>query len=165
MKVIDNNGKLFGKINLLDFIIVLVLAVLLIGGIYKLAFVDNTIYVPEYQEGYVTVKLLSLREYEANAIAVGDTVSVPKIQMLGEVVELERNHRVDSVGGADGDIYPVENPIYYEITVKIKSDQLLERDGHYYVGKNFKLISGQSLDLTNGFLNCKATVNTIEISK
>ena len=165
MRIVDQNGKLFGKINLLDFVILLILLLLIGGGIYKLAFVDNSIYIPDYQEGYVTIKLLSLREYKVDAVAEGDVIAVPKIQELGEVVEITKTNRVDSVCSDDGGVYPVENPLYYELTLKLKTDQLVERDGCYYVGKNYKLISGQALDVTNGVLPCKATVMSVEIIK
>ncbi len=164
-KIVDSNGKLFGKINLLDFLILLILIVALIGGCYKLFFVDNTVYTPDYQDGYITLRLTGLTEREIEAVKEGDLIRVPKIQELGTVQEIEIAHRIDNVTSIDGSIYTIENPLSYELTVKLAADKLFTRDGFTYVGDSYKLNKGMALDVSNGLLPCKATVLSVEISE
>lgn len=163
MRIVDQKGKLFGKINLLDFILLLIFTVLLLGGIYKLTMVDNTVYMPDYQQGEITIRLSNLRSYEVEALQQGDLIAVPKIQDLGKVISVTSENRVDTVNSADGKIYSAANPMYFVAEVTLQSDELVCRDGKYFVGKNYKLIPGQALDVTNGVLECKGTLLSIEI--
>ncbi|MBQ6947107.1 MAG: DUF4330 domain-containing protein [Clostridia bacterium] len=165
MKMIDQNGKLFGKINLLDFILLLIVVVLIAGGIYKLTAIDNSVYAPDYQEGTITLRVHSLRSYEVDALQNGDMIAVPKIQQLGKIISIEKNNRVDNVNAADGKIYSVSNPIYYEVDIELKTEEMVCRDGYYYVGKNYRLLPGQALEISSGTVESKATVISVDIKK
>ncbi len=162
-KLIDNNGKLFGKINLLDFIVLLILVIALIGGCYKVFFVDNSVYTPEYQRGQITLRLSSMPKERVQAIKVGDLIRVPKIQDLGEIKDINVVNRIDNVNSVDGAIYAVENPMQYEVTVVIETDELYFRDDFYYIGDNYKINKGMALDVSNGLLACKATMLSIDV--
>ncbi len=165
MKLIDHNGKLFGKINLLDLIIFLLIALLLVGGIYKLFFVDNSIYVPDYHEGEITVLLTGISEYELACIKEGDLIRVPNIQNLGTITKIQVDQRTDTVNSSDGKVYNVKNPLNFELLVVLNTDELTQREESFYVGKNFKLVPGQSLDVTNGVVECKSSILSIESVK
>ncbi len=162
-KLFDNNGKLFGKINLLDFFILLIFSIALIGGCYKLFFVDNSVYTPEYQRGQITLRLSSMPKERTEVIKVGDLIRVPKIQDLGEVKNITTEKRIDNVNSIDGCVYTVENPLQYEMTLVIETDEMYLRDGFYYIGDNYKINKGMALDVGNGLLSCKATLLSIEV--
>lgn len=164
-KIVSENGKLFGKINLLDFLVLLILVVAVVGGCYKLFFVDNSVYTPDYQSGSITLRLTNLTDRQAAAVKNGDHIRVPKIQDLGIVKDIEIAHRVDNVNSIDGNIYTIENPLSYELTVKLETDKLFERDGFIYVGDSYKINKGMSMDVSNGLMPCKATLISIEINK
>lgn len=164
-KMIDKNGKIFGKINLLDAIIIIIIAIALIGVAYKFIVVDDAAYLPEYQDGQITLKLTGLNESKSNAVKVGDVISVPNVQELGEVVDIKVQNRTDNVSSIDGNVYTIENPLHYELIVTLKTAQLYERDEYFYLDKNYKIIAGQSLDVTNGVLPCKASILNIEYIK
>lgn len=164
-KIVDSNGKLFGKINLLDFIILTIFIVALLGGCYKLFFVDNTVYTPDYKQGHITLRLTGITESEVDVVKKGDLISVPKVQKLGIVKEIEVAHRIDNVNSIDGNVYTLENPLNFELTVILDTDELFTRDGFIYVGDSYKLNSGMSLDVSNGLLPCKATVLSIDLAE
>ena len=163
-KMIDNNGKLFGKINLLDLTVLVILLVALIGGCYKLFFVDNSVYTPDYQSGTITLRLTNLNDRQIQAIKTGDLLRVPKIQELGTIKHIEVAHRVDNVNSADGKIYSIENPLSYELTVTLETDKLFTRDDFVYVGDSYRLNKGMSLDVSNGLVPCKASVLSIDMA-
>ena len=164
-KIVDSNGKLFGKINLLDFIIVLILAVALLGGCYKIFLVDNSTYAPDYQNGTITLRLTNLNERQISAIKNGDPIRIPKIQELGTIKEIDVAHRIDNVNSDDGKIYSIENPLSYELTVTLQSDKLFMRDDFVYIGDNYKLNKGMSLDVSNGLVPCKASIVSIDFAE
>ncbi len=160
-KIINKNGKVFGKINLLDAIVVLILIIALLGVAYKFFVVDDSTFMPDYQQGEITLKLTGLDENKYDAIKIGDMISVPKIQQLGEVTHIEVQHRIDNVSSADGKVYTIENPLFYELIVTLKTSKLYQKDNYYYLDKNYKIISGQALDVSNGVLPCKASIISI----
>ena len=160
-KIIDGNGKLFGKINLLDFLIMVILSVALIGGCYKLFFIDNSVYTPDYQSGAITLRLSNLNDRQVAAVKEGDLIRVPKIQELGTIKQVDVDQRTDNVNSIDGKIYSVKNPLNYELTVTLQTDKLFIRDGFIYVGDSYKLNKGMSLDVSNGLVPCKATILSI----
>lgn len=162
-KIIDKNGKLFGKINLLDLLIFLVIAVVLIGGIYKIFFVDDSVYTPDYKEGEITIKIASLTGRQSEALAEGDLVYVPKIQDLGTIVKLDINNKTDNVSSADGKVYTVKNPLLYEAVIVLRSEEMYEKNGEIYVGQNYNIKSGMTLNVSNGVLPSKASIISTEI--
>ena len=165
-KIVDNNGKLFGKINLLDLFVFLVIAVLLIGGIYKAVFVDETIYTPDYKSGQITLRIASVNARQRAAIEEGDIVRVQNVQDLGTIKELNVVNKMDNVSSLDGKVYVVENPLYYEVTMVLETDELfVGSDGFTYVGQNYKLNQGMSLSITNGLFPASATVISVDIDK
>lgn len=164
-KVVDGDGKLFGKINLLDFIILLILAIAIIGGCYKLFLLDNSAYTPEYQQGQITLELMGLTERQMDAVKMGDLVRVPKIQDLGTISHIDVEHSIEQVSSSDGNVYSVENPLLYDLTITLETDKLFFRDEFFYVGKQYKLNKGMSLEISNGLMPCKAVVQSVKIEK
>lgn len=164
-KIVDANGKLFGKINLLDFIILLILVVAIIGGCYKLFFVDNSAYTTEYQQGQITLKLIGLTERQMDAVKMGDLIHVPKIQDLGMVSHIDVEHSIEQVSSIDGNVYSVENPLLYDLTITLDTDELFFRDEFFYVGKQYKINKGMSLEISNGLMPCKAVVQSVKLEK
>ncbi len=164
-KIIDGNGKLFGKINLLDFLILLILVVVLIGGCYKLLFVDNNVYTPEYQRGQITLRLSSLSKEQVEAVKVGDPICVPKIQDLGKVKDISVSNRMENVTSTDGLVYTVENPLQYELTLVVETEKLYFQNEFYYIGDNYKINKGMALDVSNGLMPCKATLLSISVEE
>ena len=164
-KLISKEGKLFGKFNILDCLVLLILVIMIAGAIYKFGFVDNGIYVPDFKEGYITVLATGLNENEINAIKVGDSFFVPKIQHIGEITEISIEPRIDNQSSVDGKVYSVENPLFYDVTLKVKCTEMSFRKEHYYVGKNYKIICGQTLAGSTGLVTFNPTVREVVITE
>ena len=164
MSKLTKNGKLFGKINVLDFIIIAILLVMLAGVVYKFGFVDNSLYIPDFKEGTITVRAVSMSKNDKNALAVGDPFCVPNVQKLGKIVDIQYENTLENQKSTDGNVYTAANPLLYDAVITIECDEMSYRNDNYYVGKNYKVISGQSLDVSNGILNFKSTVVSVAIS-
>ncbi len=165
-KLMSKDGKLFGKINLLDFVVLLIVAVMLLGILFRFVFVGKDAFVPDYQEGYITIVFPELTKVEMNAIKQGDKISVDKIQYLG-VIEDEPivENMLVIENSIDGKGYAVGDPLRFDVTVKVKSDKLYEQDGVCFIDKGYKLVDGMSLDMTNGILPTRGTVLDVEFTK
>jgi hypothetical protein len=71
-KIIDDQGRLFGKISVIDIIVVIVVAALAAGFIYKRVSGDVQQIVNANDTFYVTFKCDQLRSFSLDAAAEGD---------------------------------------------------------------------------------------------
>lgn len=121
MRLIDEKGRLFGKINVFD-LLVIVLLVALIGGVgYKYAIVDNTIIVNDSEIG-VKLWVEDVRQVTVDVINVGDIIrEYDSNQIFGEVVDKQVTQHYEPVETADGRIVnaPVEGK--YDVYLTLKS--------------------------------------------
>lgn len=84
MLVIDEKGRLFGKINLFDFIIILIICIFLGYGISKIA--QRYLIKKEYDQYVIQLKALNLEEQVANSIKKGDVIVSPTGSKFGEII-------------------------------------------------------------------------------
>ena len=72
--MIDNNGRLFGKVSLLDIFVILAVIALLIGFFYSQMSEQAGVFVAPTEEFYVTFEANGLRAVNAGTLQVGDIV-------------------------------------------------------------------------------------------
>ncbi len=84
MIVIDEKGRLFGKINLFDFIVIIFLCILLGFGISKI--VQRYLIKKESDQYVIQLKALNLEEQVASSIKKGDNIVTPTGAKFGEII-------------------------------------------------------------------------------
>ena len=85
MTIIDNEGRLFSKINLLDAILVLFLCLMLAWLGIKL--VNRYTTVKEYDQYLIKVKAPNLEETIAQSIKKGDIITTPNGAYFGVILD------------------------------------------------------------------------------
>ncbi len=130
MKIVDEKGRLFGKVNLLD--LVVVLFVVVVVGFIALKLVSN----PEsyavsqsdnVKKMYVTVKCQLVTDGFANSIQPGDKLLAQNAYTGGTV------HSIDSVTPAEytgvddkGQVVISSHPYLKDVVVTLVTDQNVE---------------------------------------
>lgn len=71
MKIIDHNGRLFGKISVIDLLVVAVVAVMAVALNFKNNQAHTGTSVPEESVTF-QIRVRGVRSYVAGSIAVGD---------------------------------------------------------------------------------------------
>ncbi len=89
MTIIDKEGRLFSKINLLDAILLVLLGLLLLWVGVKV--VDRYTTVKEYDQYLVKVKAPNLEETIAQSIKKGDLITPPQ-GACGGMIQIGRAH-------------------------------------------------------------------------
>ena len=88
--MIDDSGRLFGKISLLDIFIILTVTALLVGFIYSQTSEQAGVFVAPTEVFYVTFELNGIREENADTLEVGDIVyRLHDNEPLGVVTHIE----------------------------------------------------------------------------
>ena len=143
--IIDNNGRLFGKVSIIDLlIIILVFAAVFFLAARYLSSGDITIGAGSSLEE-LEIKFYSeeVNDFVVDAIKIGDsTKEFAQYANFGTVIRVERDDSITWVGDFDGLILPSSKEGHYSsvtVTTRVKgriSDVGFELDGtNYFVGK------------------------------
>lgn len=122
MKLIDEKGRLFGKINLFDLLVIVLVFALIGGASYKLLVANKSV---TLNESDLTVKLWveDIKKVTVDVINEGDIVrEYDSNKLFGEVIKKEVNPHYEEVKTADGRVVkaPVEGQYDVYVTLKCK---------------------------------------------
>lgn len=139
MKVVDDNGKFLGLINLFDLLVV-VLVVALIGGVgYKYIFANQNIALNE-SDIELTLWVEDVRDVTVDAINEGDMIREYDSNLfLGELLSKEVTPHFVEVETADGRV--VNSPVKgkYDVYLTLKSRGIVTDNAITVASKEMKI--------------------------
>ena len=147
--LIDSKGKLFGKISVVDIIIVVIVIGALAGIAYKL---NKSNVVSPLAKSYTIQTVLytdATTESSAQAIKEGDTVK-DKVTgaELGKVVKIETGPSIIYGINADGKVVASEKPGYVSLKITVQGKGNYDSMGatfgssNYYINKAMQYVYG-----------------------
>lgn len=142
MRIIDEKGKLFGKCNAIDCLVVILVIVLAFGAYYKFHSLDKTSTGAAMQTVSYKVEIKRVRNYIENNVREGDELfDKTSGKSIGRIVGIDLRPAVENVLGVDG-IYrqgAVENRL--DVTLLIEADAVVG-DGGIFVNRTYELSTG-----------------------
>lgn len=153
MEIIDEEGFLFGVINVIDAVVVLLVLSLL--GVGSTMLLDaGTAETGEKTTATVTVEIRKVEPYVARAITTGDygeemTVVNRSAKPAGVIVK-----------SSDGEIFEREHPRLRTVTVVVKLEVERRPDGLVY--RNAPLRVGRELQLSSDRVSVTGVVTDVE---
>ncbi|MDR3090617.1 MAG: DUF4330 domain-containing protein [Clostridiales bacterium] len=138
------NGKLFGLFNLLDIIVVLLIAGMAASFLYKRASRGEINVLGEQRAFYVTYKVEKVRDYSLNAIEDGDVFFEQHAQVIGKVVRERSETSVQWAQLLDGTIekYPMEDKYDLYLTLEASGTKT---SGGYFINGNNQVAPGRDM--------------------
>lgn len=145
--LIDSKGKLFGKINIIDLTLILLIGALIAGGAYKLSNLRNVS--TENQEPIsVTIEIEEGQKGLADAIKKGDILfdSVRGAQ-FGKITDKTVRVHKELVVNQDGTVEYKEIPGSFDVEIEIDSMAIIDDMGFLvatrplYIGSEIRLKS------------------------
>jgi len=119
MKIINEKGKLFGIINIIDLAAVLIIALVAVGGYQRLK--TQPIISSETTEAIITMEVADIRMPTVSNIVVGDDLfHYDKGSYIGEIVEVNYEPYTEPLE-VDGKWVNSEIPGKYVAIFKIKA--------------------------------------------
>lgn len=120
--MIDKNGKLFGLVNVIDLLIVVVVVAVLGAGIYKFGIqpASNDEAVIEDSEVHMVVKCRVQPEEAARQLAVGQKLVAKNAFQTAEIIDIKVEPAMWVAWTAEGKAVNTVHPIWKDITVTIK---------------------------------------------
>lgn len=153
MGIIDERGRLFGRLSILDIVIVLAVIVLVVGFIYNRTGQHVRQIIMPNTPLYVTFLVENVREFSLNAVQEGDIFFRQHERMaLGTVTSVETAPAYDIMVRTDGTaVYaPVEGRYNMYITLACVGSIT---DSGFFVNGNLQMAEGGRLSLqSNRFL-------------
>lgn len=161
MKIIDSNGRLFGKVNLID-ILALLLAILAVLFVFVKVKDD----VVKDDEVYVEYKLLvvGVREqtYQALTKSKASIINTnsSSTQPIGDIVSFDKKNSRDIMLLTNGECLNVELVDKFDITVTVIA-KCAVKNGFYYLPTGSQLLCGEAVAFSNGFCRTSGEVSAI----
>ncbi len=174
--IMDKKGKLFGKVSIVDIIVLLIVIVGIIGFFFIKSSLDSKKYMSDgsgmlvnTSAGYdkMTIKLKSenVRDITRDAIVIGDEVYVATEDvLLGKITEVYSKPATKTVDANDGTAYIAEVPERYDVTMVVEGYGRKLTDG-YYVDSNTRLYFGKSIEVKTTTIQTTPTVAEIIITE
>ena len=172
--ILDKNGKLFGKISIVDIAVVLVIIVGIIGFFItkskldqsKLLADDSDMLIKSSAEMdvlEVELKVEGVRDVTRDAIIVGDDVYLTaNDKIIGTVVRVESTPAVRTVTGDNGVVYNAEVPEHYDVSIIIETKGKKKMEG-YYTDSNIHLLYGKEMEIKTTTIQTSPRIEKITV--
>lgn len=159
MRLIDNKGRLFGIINVIDLLVLLIILALGFFGVSRMG--KGMVATTTIKEGIVTYEITDIRQMTVDQIQVGDPIyHYDKGTYIGEIVNVEIEpfkERIDH----EGKWIEAEVPRKFVALVDVKAN--LEETDQYYSAGGEQTRVGIQFRLKNKKFASFGTVLDIEI--
>lgn len=162
MKAVDNNGKLFGKVNLVDvgIVLLLVLAVAAVGAkIAKEKVLGKESAVIRY-----TLLAEGVRRQSVDAInqSYEKVVDAENEDELGKIVDVKVEKAKKIVELPDGTFMESEYPDKFDLYVTVETNGTVSKNG-YFTDSGKKLLYGDTIGINNGYSQMFGMIEKIEV--
>jgi len=148
---IDKKGKLFGKVSIIDILIVLIVIAGAAGLAYKVK--NSRTITPFTKTDNIQIVFIAdeTLEFVADAIKPGDVVKdLVKGTVFGEVKSITKKESVTRIATDDGRIVVASKPGYVSVEVIVEGKGVYTDTGvtfdnaDYYIGKSFEVKVGNT---------------------
>ena len=160
MKITDSKGRLFGKVNIVDLIIVVCIVVLALGVFLKNGKLDGkmtTDTVIEY-----TMKVSSIRKASVEALEKNyeGLTEIESNRELGDIIDIKKSPAKELTQLADGSYKQTELPDRYDvlITVRVKGSETAD---NYFAQSGKRIINGDTVKFTNSYLETSGIIKSV----
>lgn len=160
MKIIDKKGRLFGLINIVDLLIIVLLLALVAVGVKRFG---NKAAVGEAttKKGVITAEIKDVRDVTAKNVKVGDPLyDYDKGTLIGKIITADIETYKDKTE-YQGKFYNAEVPGKYRVIVTIDAD-VKETQDFYQVGTE-QIRIGAEMRIKNKSITSFMTILGIEV--
>ena len=144
MKIMDKNGRLFGKISIIDVVVILVIAVMAVALHTKSDLREIAGTGAESTPIVYQIRCWSAPNYQADSLKVGDMLYDSDSTgegSLGKIVKIERSEgngtRMTALPSGEMKNVPVEDTS--DLLITVEGSGLVTDDGHYKLNHTYEL--------------------------
>ena len=163
--MINKDGKLFGKISIIDILVVLVIIVAALG-VYSRFFVGNEKVETASSSIEYTLKVAGVREGTVNALKnfKGPLYDKETKEYLGEIIDVTSSESVSSVELSNGSIKESVIPERFDALLTVRVDGKINSSG-YYTATNQVISAGGTLVFKSKAASTSGTITNVYEAK
>lgn len=159
------NGKLFGKINLFDAAITILIVALIFAGATKFKTFNESVDASEMGNIEYTMTIYGVRDYTADAFASGDKVfDVGTNVNIGTIKNIARKPAQTYRAMQDGIIKSIENEYRCDVTLTIVVPGTVTDTG-YFANKSIELKVGSEKSIETLYASTYAKITSVKYSE
>lgn len=156
----DKNGKIFGKINIIDLLAILVVIVAVIGISIRFTSIASENVKRKTDFSYV-VEIEDVRVYTVNALQKMGIATDKQGNVIGEITGVQYSEMEKQTITENGKSKRVIVPEKYTARVTLEATGK-EADSGYFVGENTELSAGSSITMYTKHANCSGKIIKVE---
>jgi hypothetical protein len=163
MKLMDENGRLFGKVSVLDLLVVLVVVVLALALSFKKEQTHTGTSIPQQTITY-QILVRGVRSYVVDAVQVGDLLYDQDYTTggtLGEILDIQTFPGDKMTEMKDGSIEFLEMEDCQNLLITVQGNGILS-NGHYQINRIYELGVNASRNYYTPYVQFTGTVMSIE---
>ncbi len=159
--IINKDGKLFGRISIVDIVVVLIVVVLAVGIFLKFSGKSTEAVATTGEEIECTFLVKNVRMYTIDALKKGGQLydRVAK-EYIGEITDVRYEDGKYQVNMADGSFMPAVPDERYNAYVTVEFTGKVNENG-YYTATNKYLSVGSTVLFNSKYAQCESTVYSI----
>jgi hypothetical protein len=163
-KIIDEHGRVFGKISVIDFAVVLI--VILIGAALYLKYDVLDVSDKTSQSGAITytVTIYGVRDYTVDAVKPGDLLYDKNNRggyPIGTITGIQTADAKKASELLDGTIVLGNKVGYQDITLTVTAD-CTRSDGKYLVNRTYELNANSKRTFNTRYCTFEATITAVD---
>lgn len=157
-KLFDSEGRLFGKISVIDIFLVILVAVLVFAAFGRREKVDDAV-VSEVGEPFeYEIKVKGLRDVSANSFREGDAIfEFDTDTPIGVIEKIEKKNALTEITQPDGTVVIVEITDRYDVVLTVKTQGFIT-SGRYFADGIYELSTNAPLAFYSKYNSCSSTV-------
>ena len=165
MRLIDEKGRIFGKINIIDLCLVLIIALAIGGYFIKKGSVSETQTVYKTITYNVEIKGIRKPTLEQFENKIGQALSVTKTgEYLGAVTKVQHKDSKALVIDKNGKHVETTQPDRYDIILTVETDGTETAKGVFTQGGK-QLFIGETLNITSESAETSGEILNIEVKE
>lgn len=163
-KIIDKNGKLFGKLSIIDLIAILLIVTAIVVVCIKFIGKNEKTAIDKISVEY-TLSIEGIRDYSVDAINKANKVySSPNDDekvYVGEIISKEITPAKKLVQQSSGEYTYIDVPDKYDVVIKIKAEVTKDYYG-YFFSDNLQLLSNSEFSIYNDYVKLTGKITNFE---
>ena len=160
-KLVDEKGRLFGKVSLIDLVVV-VLLVVLAAAIY-VRFFGRTETARAADEQFVYQVLVeNLRDASVNNLQVGDKLfSAESGTEIGTITDIKVSDAMMETTKTDGSFAYTHSENRKDVILTLRASGVIS-EGRYYAGRTFEINVNDAVDLCTKYCEFEGQIWSIK---
>ncbi len=126
----DNKGRIFGKFNIIDLCVVVILIIAVVATYFKFNMSAHSDVTTSNGRAQYTILVKGVRAFTVDQFEIGDKVfDKESDKCIGEVVAVDTEPSFEYITRTDGSIVMAQMPERYDLRVTVQTDAVINSKG------------------------------------